>query len=139
MNKSKAPLIFVFRSAFILFFVFIINDVIAQKRAMADSIFEYICQKKIAHPEIVIKQAILETGWFTAPFLMSRNNIFGFRKTTYLRFNNWKECVDYYKRWQDKRYVNPKEDYYKFLVRIKYAVAGYTNHIKKIKYNNTCK
>lgn len=114
------------------------NISVAQSRLNVDSVFNYICEKGIKHPEIVIKQAILETGWFKAPFLMSRNNIFGFRSKQYLHFNNWKECVEYYKKWQDKRYTDPKEDYYKFLVRIKYATDQYPTHLKKISYTNKC-
>jgi len=109
-----------------------------QKMLTADTVFQYICQLGIKHPEIVIKQSILETGWYKAPFLMSRNNLFGFRKVEYLRFSNWKESVHYYKRWQDKHYKNPNEDYYDFLVRIKYATPQYPFHLKKVKYTNSC-
>lgn len=109
-----------------------------QQRPTADEVFQYICEKGIAHPEIVIRQAILESGWFKAPFLMSRNNIFGFRSKNYLSFKSWRDCVDYYKQWQDKRYKDPNEDYYAFLVRVKYAVRSYPTHLKKVKYDNTC-
>jgi uncharacterized FlgJ-related protein len=51
----------------------------AQSKLNVDTVFKYICEKGIAHPEIVIKQAVLETGWFKSPFLMKRNNIFAFR------------------------------------------------------------
>ena len=112
----------------------------AQKKnqALIDSIACYICASDIAHKEIVMHQAILETGWFRAEFLMSRNNLFGFRSKNYLRFNNWKESVDYYEQWQKKRYTNPKEDYYKFLERIKYGASGYSNGLRKIKYTLKC-
>jgi hypothetical protein len=109
-----------------------------QQRPTADEVFQYLCEKGIAHPEIVIRQAILETGWFKAPFLMSRNNIFGFRTRQYMSFPSWQACADYYKQWQDKRYKDPSEDYYKFLVRVRYAVSSYPTHLKKVKYDNTC-
>jgi hypothetical protein len=112
----------------------------AQKKnqALIDSVACYICASDIAHKEIVMHQAIVETGWFRAEFLMSRNNLFGFRSKNYLRFNNWKESVDYYEQWQKKRYTNPKEDYYKFLERIKYGAPGYSNGLRKIKYTLKC-
>jgi flagellum-specific peptidoglycan hydrolase FlgJ len=110
----------------------------AQKNKMTDSVWSYICALQIKHPEIVIRQAILESGWFKSPFLMSRNNLFGFRKVKYLQFKNWKESVEYYKKWQDKYYTNPKEDYYKFLLRIKYATSVYPAHLKKISWSKTC-
>jgi Mannosyl-glycoprotein endo-beta-N-acetylglucosaminidase len=109
-----------------------------QQRLTAEEVFKYICEKDIAHPDIVIRQAILETGWFKAPFLMSRNNIFGFRSKKYLHFDNWKDCVDYYKKWQDKRYKDPNEDYYKFLLRVKYATSSYPARLKKVRYDNSC-
>jgi hypothetical protein len=124
---------------FFLFLLLISFSGQAQKTSFADSVFSYICEVGIQHPNIVMKQAIVETGWFKTKFLMSRNNLFGFRAKNYLYFKNWKESVVYYKNWQDKRYTNKNEDYYAFLVRIKYASApGYTNYLKKMKYNRSC-
>jgi glycosyltransferase involved in cell wall biosynthesis len=57
------------------------------KLVLLDSIFEYICEKKIQHSNIVMRQVILETGWLKSKFLMSKNNIFGFRHKKYLSFN----------------------------------------------------
>ena len=109
-----------------------------KNQALIDSVACYICSKNIAHKEIVMHQAIVETGWFRAEFLMSRNNLFGFRSKNYLRFNNWKESVDYYETWQKKRYTDPKEDYYHFLERIKYGAAGYTKGLRKMTYTLKC-
>ena len=107
---------------------------------LLDSIREYICEKQIKHPDIVMKQVILETGWLQSKYLMSRNNLFAFRVTKeYMRFKSWRASVDYYKGWQDRKYKNPKEDYYKFLVRIHYAVKSYPDHLKKVRYNRSCK
>lgn len=113
---------------------------IAQKKnqALVDSVACYICDSKIVHKEIVMMQAIFESGWCSGEFLMSRNNLFGFRSKKYLRFKNWKESVDYYEKWQKKRYTDPNEDYYKFLVRIKYGAPGYTDKLKKLKYTLKC-
>jgi len=111
---------------------------IKKDTALLDSIYNFICEQKILYPEIVIRQVINETGWLTSPFLMSKNNLFGFRKKQYLSFSDWKASVEYYKRWQEKYYKNTDEDYYKFLVRIKYATKNYPYHLKKIKFNKTC-
>ncbi len=121
-------------------FFFLVSNISikAQKTVFLDSVINYMCEKNIMHSDVVIKQAILETGWFKAPFLMSRNNLFGFRKINYLKFETWKACVDYYKVWQDKHYTNSKEDYYHFLVRIKYATDQYPYHLKKINCNRRC-
>jgi hypothetical protein len=69
---------------------------------------------------------------------MNKNNLFGFKKNRYLSFDSWQESVLYYKKWQAKYYKDPDEDYYNFLVRIKYATNKYPMHLKKIKFNKTC-
>jgi uncharacterized FlgJ-related protein len=114
------------------------NAQTSKKNSFVDSVFNYICESKILHPEIVIKQAILETGWFKSKVMMKKNNIFAFRKKQYLSFNSWKDCVDYYKSWQEKHYTNTKENYYTFLVRIKYATPEYPKHLKKINCVKSC-
>ncbi|MBM3455128.1 MAG: hypothetical protein FJX80_08265 [Bacteroidetes bacterium] len=105
---------------------------------LMDSVLKYICLSKIVHKDIVMKQVIWETGWLKGEFLMSRNNLFGFRYKEYLRFSTWKESVDYYESWQAKYYTNPEEDYYQFLVRMRYSNSRYPGHLKSIKYSKTC-
>lgn len=101
---------------------------------MKDSVYAYILKTDIKHPEIVLKQAILETGWFQSKHLMGRNNLFAFRATKkYMWFKTWQECIEYYKRWQDNNYTNPKENYYSFLLRKKYSRhADYIKTLKQI-------
>ncbi len=105
---------------------------------LLDSIFSYICASKMMHKEIVIKQVIWETGWLKGEFLMSRNNLFGFKNKEYLRFSSWQESLEYYEQWQSKYYLNHKEDYYRFLVRMKYSNSRYPAHLKSIKFSKTC-
>ncbi|HLP52513.1 MAG TPA: glucosaminidase domain-containing protein [Chitinophagales bacterium] len=89
---------------------------------MKDSVYAYILASDIKHPEIVLKQAILETGWFQSKMLMKKNNLFAFRSTKkYKQFDTWQASIDYYKKWQDEYYTNPEENYYTFLKRKKYA------------------
>lgn len=105
-----------------LLVLFFITIEVSAKAGMKDSVYAVILAAEIKHPEIVLKQAILETGWFQSKFLMRKNNLFGFRATKYyMSFESWRACVDYYKRWQDKFYTNPQENYYVFLKRIKYS------------------
>lgn len=114
-------------------------DTIQDSRTLLmDSVLNYICLSKIVHKDIVMKQVIWETGWLKGEFLMSRNNLFGFRHKEYLRFSNWKESVDYYEKWQAKYYTNPEENYYDFLVRIRYSNSRYPGHLKSIKYSKAC-
>ena len=88
----------------------------------------------VQHSEIVLRQAILETGWFKCTSCsLSKNNIFGFwYKKKYIQFDNWKDCVAYYKRWQDKHYKGG--DYYAFLKRVGFATdPSYIKRLKSIK------
>ncbi len=101
-------------------------------------IFDKICAAGIKHPKIVIRQAILETGWFRSPFLMTRNNIFGFKTQKYLQFANIDESIQYYRQWQDRNYRSTYNDYYNFLTDIKYGSPGYSEHVRKIRWDKDC-
>ena len=88
----------------------------------------------VQHPEIVLKQAIQETGWFKCTSCsLNRNNIFGFYyKKQYLTYDSWQECVRYYKRWQDRHYKGG--DYYTFLQKVGFATdPQYITRLKSIK------
>ncbi|MBK8846251.1 MAG: glucosaminidase domain-containing protein [Bacteroidetes bacterium] len=96
---------------------------------------QYMDSIGIRNSDIVLRQALYETGYFKHKAGMQKNNIFGFRHSkSYMRFKSWRACVDYYKKWQDKNYLDSTEDYYKFLERIKYARSPvYIAHLKKVK------
>lgn len=80
-----------------------------------------------------MQQCLLETGHLGTRYLMKRNNLFAFRVTEeYMHFTNWKESVEYYKRWQDKHYKNQGENYYSFLKRIHYS--GSQNYVDVLKH-----
>lgn len=106
----------------------------------SEKVFSYICKKEIKCPHIVMQQAIIETGGFRANNAMRKNNLFGFKKGgRVIRFKNWKESVDFYKEWQDRKYTDESEDYYKFLRRIRYATnRKYASHLKSTKFFKTC-
>jgi hypothetical protein len=107
--------------------------------AFVERVFEGICQSGIRFPRVVMRQAILETGWFRSPFLMSRNNLFAFRRGNYLRFDQFGHSILFYKAWQDKNMPIAVDDYYLFLDRIQYGSPDYTSHLKKIIWNRDCK
>ena len=98
-------------------------------------VYRYIKCSGILYPEIVLRQAVWETGWFKSKHSLQKNNLFGFRYSKkYMSFDSWKACVDYYKGWQSRKYTNPEEDYYKFLIRIKYATSQkYISSLKSLK------
>jgi uncharacterized FlgJ-related protein len=104
------------------------------------------------HGDIIVAQAILETGWFKSKNCIKNNNLFGMRKsyirpstsdTTidgYAHYSNWKlSVIDYYILQQ---YLNPKTidsryNYFRYLDNIfsqsgrKYSIAV-MNIIEKI-------
>lgn len=99
-----------------------------------ENVFDQLEKFGIQHPEIVLRQSILETGWYECTSCsLEHNNIFGFRyKKKYIEFDNWVEAVKYYKQWQDKRYKGG--DYYGFLKSIGYATSPtYISKLKSIK------
>lgn len=104
----------------------------------ADEVFAEICRLGILHPEIVIRQALHETGNLRSGMLMQRNNLFGFRYKSYLTFADWKDSLAYYKQWQARRYTNPREDYFVFLRRIKYASGNYKSFVMNHPWPRAC-
>jgi flagellum-specific peptidoglycan hydrolase FlgJ len=76
----------------------------------------------VEFPEIVVAQALLETGNFKSYACINRNNLFGLRKkdSTYMSFEHWTECVAAYKKFIQK-YKQPPDDYYKYLKDLGYA------------------
>lgn len=101
------------------------------------NVYQMIVQEQILHPKIVLKQSILETGWFKSDYCKNRNNLFGFRNSQgYMSFNSPSESVSFYKQWQTLWYSPIKGDYYKFLSDIKYAEdSTYIDKLKQIQIN----
>ena len=92
-----------------------------------------LAKQKVKHADIVLRQAILETGWLSCTKCsLKYNNLFGFwYKKQYLKFDNWKESIAYYRRWQDRHFKGG--DYYQFLVDRGYATdPEYINKLKSI-------
>ncbi len=101
--------------------------------------YDAIKEAGIRHPEIVMGQAIQETGWLNCRKCCLRyNNLFGFiiKGNKCKKFSTQEDCIAYYKSWQDKRYDKwrkkyPKADYYHFLKYVHYATGDkYTSEVK---------
>ena len=88
----------------------------------------------IKYPEIVVSQAILETGFFKSENCLKGNNLFGlFNSHTqkFYTFNHWTESVKAYKDLVQYRYK--EGDYYTWLQNIGYAEDPmYISKIKNI-------
>lgn len=77
----------------------------------------------IHHSDIVVAQAILETGHFRSENCKVNNNLFGLfnsKKKEYFKFDHWTSCVKAYRDMIQYR-LRENEDYYQFLTRIGYA------------------
>ncbi len=97
-----------------------------------DNLLVLLKDKGIKYPEIVLNQSLLETGHFTSPVCLDKCNLFGFRDGKYLEFESYEKCVEYYKRWQDRKYKGG--DYYNFLKKLPYAEDSlYICKLKRMK------
>jgi len=99
-----------------------------------DSVYSYLVEIGVKHPEIVLRQSIQETGWYKCKNCsLSRNNIFGFwYKKKYIEYLDWKDCCRYYLRWQNRHYKGG--DYYVFLKERGYASdPNYESLVKALK------
>ena len=98
-----------------------------------EQVLREIKRQGIPHPKIVLAQARLETGNFSSRLYRANNNLFGMKSgKRYAKYSHWRESVKDYKERISSRY-NGKENYYRFLVRIKYAEEKtYIQKVKKI-------
>lgn len=74
---------------------------------------EKLWKTDIKHKEIVLAQAILETGWLKSSAYRNKNNAFGYWRKGLMSFDSIDDCIDYYRRWQLRHYKGG--DYYAFL------------------------
>jgi hypothetical protein len=99
-----------------------------------ENLKELLIEEGVLFPDIVLRQAIQETGWFKCDNCsLEKNNIFGFYyKKKYISYDNWQDCVRYYKRWQGRHYKGG--DYYAFLKKVGFATdPAYAKKLKAIK------
>jgi len=97
---------------------------------------------ELKHPEIVLAQSIKEAGWeYNSHNAIKRNNLFGLKggqksesnKYGYRVFEHWSESIDTYKNKIQNRYIEG-EDYFQFLIRIKYFQADSDIYISDLKW-----
>lgn len=86
------------------------------------NLYREIVRNGILYPEIVLAQAILETGWFRSSLCRNRNNLFGLtnpRTGKYFEFGHWTESVRAY--YTKVQYKYKGGDYLLWLRKIGYA------------------
>lgn len=144
------------RSGWLLLFAVFLAALMAfmnkYKAQTPQEVFDLCIELEIEHPEIVVKQSMLETGNYECscdscePCSLDHNNLFGFRyKKQYLEFDTWEESIVYYKKFQMKYYKG--QDYFDFLECIwkhrdgrcaRFATSlKYIDKLKEISYENS--
>lgn len=105
----------------------------AKSNLTLENVYASLLASGIEHPEIVMRQVIVETMWLKCDNCSKQfNNIFGFYLNgKYMEFDSWYDSVLYYKQWQKSYYKGG--DYYQFLVNIGYATSeNYTRTLKGV-------
>lgn len=99
------------------------------------TLYEALVYYKVKHPKIVLAQAKLESGNFTSEYCINKNNFLGLynsKTRTYYSFKHWTDCIQAYKEMIEYKHKDG-EDYYSFLIRIKYASdPEYIDKVKSI-------
>ena len=86
---------------------------------------DYLYKLKFAHPEIIYKVAVIETGNFKSRRFKAYNNLWGLQYSdkNILNFDTWRDCC----KWQRLREFNNNVD--------KMTENQYINWLKKYQYN----
>jgi len=110
----------------------------------------YLWLKKVGYRDIIIKQAKLETAYYTSNVFKTANNLFGMhlpykRKTTAIgyiiadngakvaKYSHWTQSVDDYILWKEYNKKHITGCYYAFLNKVGYAETNnYTKILKQI-------
>ena len=102
------------------------------------NLYDELIAQGVEFPDIVLAQAILETGYFKSHACMNKNNLFGLRKGdgTYMSFDHWTDAVAAYVRYIQK-WEEPPTDYYRYLDKLGYAEdSSYIAKVKEIVRQN---
>jgi len=105
-----------------------------------NNLVTYMDLLKIEEIEVVIRQAVLESGWFKSDLFVHHNNLFGMKKpqirpTTaigralgHAKFRHWTDSVKDYVLWQNYfktiMSIDNIDNYYAFLSHVGYAENG---------------
>jgi uncharacterized FlgJ-related protein len=121
-----------------------IEEVIYDTMTTRDSVIYYLFKHNVEHPDIVLKQFIVESGYFNSDLSLNYNNIsgmknplgrftksIGYTNNGYAIYKSLEDCIIDYKYWQLKYASNKTvSEYYDYLSRV---YAEDTNYIKVIK------
>jgi len=94
-----------------------------------ENVYAEIMRCDVKFSDIVLKQTWAETGRYTSKNCLERCNLTGMKggeKTPdnpngYKIYSHWRESIQAYKIWQQKRITDDCSDYYSFLKQYKYS------------------
>lgn len=110
-----------------------------------------IIENNIKHPDIVLAQAILETGYLTSQVFIENNNLFGMRfperrptvalseNRGYSVYNCWVDSVKDYKLFQEflfRKKEKTRDEYFDYLNRVYAEDPNYVPYLKKVIEDN---
>ena len=120
------------------------KEQIIQALTFEDSVYNYILELNIQHPDIVFRQARIESGNFKSQVFLENNNMFGMKMPSkrpnmasgsnrgYAVYNSWQESVIDYALYQVYSGKNlTKEDYVKMLNNSYAEDVNYLNKLLK--------
>lgn len=126
-----------------LMVVFVLLSTLGRAQTKAE-VWNYIQGCGIKHPEIVFRQAMVESGHLSSDIFKENNNLFGMKfprkrptfatgeNRGHAKYTSWRQSIRDIALWQ-QIYYNGTENYYTFLKRIGYATSQtYINQIKGV-------
>jgi hypothetical protein len=94
---------------------------------------EEIVQQDIVHPEICFAQFILETGHGKSFAFRELKNTHGWTgRSGLMRFDDWRDSIKWYKRWQKRYTGSAPADYFSFLKKY-WGAPNMDQYINKVK------
>jgi hypothetical protein len=127
------------------------QKVLKNKDAKLLFLYLEIIENDIKHPDIVLAQAILESGYLSSPIFIENNNLFGMRfperrptvalseNRGYSVYDCWTDSVKDYKLFQEflfKRKEKTRDEYFDYLDRIYAEDPNYVPFLKKVIEDN---
>ena len=122
----------------------ITKEQVIQEITFEDSVYNYILELNIQHPEIVLRQARIESGNFKSRIFLENNNMFGMKipnkrpnmvsgsNRGYAVYNSWQESIIDYALYQVYSGKNlSQEDYIKMLNNNYAEDVNYLNKLIK--------
>ena len=122
----------------------ITKEQVIQEITFEDSVYNYILELNIQHPEVVLRQARIESGNFKSRIFLENNNMFGMKipnkrpnmvsgsNRGYAVYNSWQESIIDYALYQVYSGKNlSQEDYIKMLNNNYAEDVNYLNKLIK--------